>query len=157
VVEFAICGDLHSIRIPAPQRSEFTHALWKHTCCEVFIAACATAYHECNLAPSSQWAFYHFERYRAGMPLDAAALAPSIRTRVSARVFALQACLNLGALLPSYAACELHLGLSAVIESESGSLSYWALRHVTPQPDFHHPQTRTLLIASNGVGAKTCA
>jgi hypothetical protein len=32
------------------------------------------------------------------------------------------------------------LGLSAVIEDESGALSYWALRHVPGKPDFHHPQ-----------------
>jgi hypothetical protein len=32
----------------------------------------------------------------------------------------------------------LRLGLSAVIESCNGSLSYWALRHPAGKPDFHH-------------------
>lgn len=30
------------------------------------------------------------------------------------------------------------LGLSAVIEQSDGALSYWALAHPRPQPDFHH-------------------
>jgi len=29
--------------------------------------------------------------------------------------------------------------LSAVIEEESGTLSYWALRHAPGRADFHHP------------------
>ena len=33
----------------------------------------------------------------------------------------------------------LRLGLCAVIEEESGVLSYWALKHRPGRPDFHHP------------------
>ena len=28
--------------------------------------------------------------------------------------------------------------MSAVIETDDGRLSYWALAHPAPQPDFHH-------------------
>ena len=31
------------------------------------------------------------------------------------------------------------IGLSAVIEEEDGTISYWALRHAPGKPDFHHP------------------
>ena len=41
----------------------------------------------------------------------------------------------------------LRLGLSAVIEDDSGKLSYWALKHPSGKPDFHHPDTFVLEIA----------
>jgi hypothetical protein len=33
---------------------------------------------------------------------------------------------------------SLQLGLSAVIEANDGSRSYWALLHPESRPDFHH-------------------
>jgi len=33
---------------------------------------------------------------------------------------------------------SLRLGLCAVVEDAHGELTYWALRHPTGQPDFHH-------------------
>ncbi len=32
----------------------------------------------------------------------------------------------------------LKLALSAVVEDDSGTLSYWALKHAPGKPDFHH-------------------
>ena len=32
----------------------------------------------------------------------------------------------------------LRLALSAVVEADDGTLSYWALRHPPGRPDFHH-------------------
>ena len=29
--------------------------------------------------------------------------------------------------------------LAAVIEDDSGNVSYWALKHAPTRPDFHHP------------------
>jgi len=33
---------------------------------------------------------------------------------------------------------SIRLGLSAVVESVDGGLSYWAMRHPPGKPDFHH-------------------
>ena len=33
---------------------------------------------------------------------------------------------------------KLRVALSAVIEDESGHISYWALKHAPDKPDFHH-------------------
>jgi hypothetical protein len=41
-------------------------------------------------------------------------------------------------LLPADQAGELLLGPSAVIEAPDGALAYWALRHPSARPDFHH-------------------
>ena len=40
----------------------------------------------------------------------------------------------------------LRLGLCAVIEEENGALSYWALKHPSGRPDFHHPDGFALKI-----------
>jgi hypothetical protein len=41
--------------------------------------------------------------------------------------------------LPGLAEANWFVSLTAVIEAADGTLSYWALRHPAPQPDFHHP------------------
>jgi hypothetical protein len=32
----------------------------------------------------------------------------------------------------------MRVGLTAVVESTDGRLTYWALAHPSPAPDFHH-------------------
>ncbi len=39
---------------------------------------------------------------------------------------------------------SLSIGLSAVVEDESGALSHWALRHPPGKPDFHHREAFAL-------------
>ena len=41
---------------------------------------------------------------------------------------------------------RLSLALSAVIEEEDGTISYWALKHPPGKPDFHHPDAFALEI-----------
>ena len=36
------------------------------------------------------------------------------------------------------------IGLSAIIEEEDGTISYWALAHPPGRPDFHHPDCLAL-------------
>ncbi len=38
------------------------------------------------------------------------------------------------------------LGVSAVVETKEGSLSYWALAHPPGKPDFHHPDSFALTL-----------
>lgn len=118
---------------PLPQEGSATRrdGLWRHTCCEVFIAdAEGPGYREFNFAPAGDWAAYRFGDYRAGM-CELSCRAPHIEARISADEFVLQATLAepgpLGA-----------LGLCCVIEERNGTLSYWALAHPGERPDFHH-------------------
>jgi hypothetical protein len=47
--------------------------------------------------------------------------------------------LDLEALLPTEASdAALQLGVTAVLESVDGAISYWALAHPAPEADFHH-------------------
>ena len=38
------------------------------------------------------------------------------------------------------------LGLSVVIETLDGAISYWALAHPSEKPDFHHPDSFILTL-----------
>ena len=108
--------------------------LWRQTCFEAFLSVRGEeAYREWNFAPSLQWAAYDFTAYREGMvPADVA--EPYLRVEDNLTWFAL------GATVAVPAEGPWQLGLSAVIEEESGAKSFWALAHPDPdKPDFHHP------------------
>jgi hypothetical protein len=139
VFQYLLRGDLSRIRVPAAQQVPPARmdGLWKHTCFEAFIVDPALpGYHEINFSPSRQWAAYRFSGYRAGMsPADVTA-APVIDVRRFDDRLELDATLQLASL---QAAPTLKLALTAVVEDDSGTLSYWALRHAPGKPDFHHP------------------
>jgi hypothetical protein len=133
-VTYVLDGEIERLRIPAPRPPRVAQRLWRHTCCEIFIAARgAPGYREFNLSPSGEWAAYDFIRYREGRLLDDPSLSPAIVVRNGPRF------LKLSANIAAPGAGELVVGLAAVIEEESGALSYWALRHAPGKPDFHHP------------------
>jgi hypothetical protein len=126
---FFLEGEIARLRVPPRRAPRFAQNLWQHTCCEVFVAEKgAAAYREFNLSPSGEWAAYAFVRYRRGGPVDA---EPDIVVRTEERE------LPLSARVPLHERGALDIGLSVVVEDESGALSYWALRHGPGQPDFH--------------------
>ncbi|WP_414899488.1 DOMON-like domain-containing protein [Sphingomonas flavalba] len=132
LVEFAVSGEIAALRLPPPAAPARTDGLWRATCFEAFVAAPAgPGYLEYNLAPSSAWAAYRFDGYRAGMrPADVP--PPSIvATAIPAR-------LTLAARLATSQGGGGRIGLSAVLADRGGSLSYWALAHPPGAPDFHH-------------------
>jgi hypothetical protein len=121
--------------------------LWQTTCFELFLRAPAAAdYLEFNFSPSSQWAAYRFESYRAGrqpMPLSVdpnVYREPERDGRDEGAHFVLEAEIDLSdmPLLP------MGMGISAVIEEKSGRKSWWALVHPPGPPDFHDPSCFTL-------------
>jgi hypothetical protein len=137
-VDFRLEGEIERLRVPPPRPSHFAERLWEHTCFEIFIAREGVAgYREFNFSPSGEWAAYAFTRYREGGPLRG--VRPGIAVRLALPG------LELSASIPMEEG-KLSLGLSAVIEEESGALSYWALRHAPGKPDFHHPQTFAMTI-----------
>ncbi|HEX5802820.1 MAG TPA: DOMON-like domain-containing protein [Azospira sp.] len=134
VVHYELRGDNRQLRLPLPTRPAPADGLWQHTCLELFIAGGnGEAYREFNFAPSGEWASYAFAAYRArdaapprvqpvqDWQFDDGALR--LRIQLSARD------------LP---AGDWRLGIAAVLEDQSGGLSYWALQHPSPRPDFHH-------------------
>ena len=66
-ITYAIEADAARLRVPPPRPPRIAHRLWRHTCCECFIAMEGRPeYHEFNLAPSGEWAAYVFAKYREG-------------------------------------------------------------------------------------------
>ena len=121
---YVVRGDAPRIRVPPARPPAFADGLWRHTCFEVFAAGNA-GYDEFNLSPSGEFAAYRFDGYRSGMTRLGATLpvawrAGELETTVPLRDDARR------------------LALCAVIETQDGALSYWALRHAPGKPDFHH-------------------
>jgi hypothetical protein len=133
-LQYTLRADLARLRIPGPKPASRTDELWRHTCFEAFLHARAgTGYHEVNASPSTEWALYSFDDYRHGMTPANVSTPPAIHVTRSARELVVDVRIDLKVLPPSRA-----LALAAVIEDESGSLSYWALKHPAAKPDFHH-------------------
>lgn len=133
VLCFRLTGNPKELIIPPPSPPTAIDGLWQHTCCEAFIAS-DSEYREFNFSPSGQWAAYRFTAYRHRDTLFQPPLAPRSDFRLLPDGFQLNATIA-RTLLPT--AALLHVGLSAVIESDGGNRSYWALAHRAPAPDFH--------------------
>jgi hypothetical protein len=140
VFQYVLRAEMPRIRVPSPQPPGRSNGLWKHTCFEAFIAVADTpGYYELNFSPSGQWAVYTFSGYRSGMsPTDVSA-PPELDIRRFDDRLELDAPIQMSDLIASKGARTLKLALSAVVEDDSGTLSYWALKHAPGKPDFHHP------------------
>lgn len=133
---YALLGPLAEIEIPQPDVPGRRNNLWEETCFELFLSPeNSGGYWEFNLSPSGHWNVYRFEAYRQGMAEEQAfySLPFSIRREQDALHLSLE--LDLDRILPKVQALE--VGITAVIRSSKGAISYWALTHPGPEPDFH--------------------
>jgi hypothetical protein len=137
VFQYVLRGEMSGVRVPAVQQAAArADGLWKRTCFEAFIVDPATpGYHELNFSPSREWAAYRFSGYREGMSPADVTVPPVIDVRRFDDRLELDATMHLASL---QADRTLKLALTAVVEDDSGTLSYWALRHAPGKPDFHH-------------------
>lgn len=147
-LRYRLAGDSAGLAIPAanpaPERRD---ELWRHTCCEVFLAeGGGPAYWEGNFSPAGDWALYHFTAYRQGMTAPAITRPPAITVSRDPACLQLRAELDLAGLgWPNPEQPEPpRLALAAVVATRAGAPSYWALRHPPGPPDFHHPDSFTL-------------
>ena len=147
---YRLNGDISEIRIPSVSVRRIGTRLWEHTCFEAFIAVQGqSAYHEFNFAPSREWAVYAFLGYRKRGPHVGEMVPPWIAVRSTQNRLELDTLVRLDGLSAIHRRTSLRLGLSAVIEASDG-LSYWALRHPTSKPDFHHADGFALLLEPPG-------
>ncbi|WP_291065529.1 DOMON-like domain-containing protein [Hydrogenophaga sp.] len=160
LLHYRLLGEVSGLRLPAAATPGPADDLWRRCCLEAFVACPGqTAYHEFNFSPSGQWAAYPFDAVRVRAVAQAARPpqpAPELRWQRSADELKLLAWLPGAALPESAPACGLQLGLSAVIETRCGQLSYWALRHPGERPDFHHRGGFVLHVPHNTNGAPAC-
>lgn len=120
--------------------------LWEHTCCEAFVGtADAEPYVEVNLSPSTDWALWAFDGYRAGMraaPSD----PPQMRVLRLGDELRVDAIVPVDALALLLGAPPWMVGLSVVVEHADGGHSYFALAHPGARPDFHARDARTVVV-----------
>lgn len=139
-LQYVLRAEMHRIRVPPATTPARADGLWNHTCFEAFIATSGKpGYYELNFSPSGQWAVYSFDSYRKGMSPVEVGTAPELAVRHDDFSLELDATVRLPELSALQGARTLKLALSGVIEDDSGTLSYWALRHAADKPDFHHP------------------
>jgi hypothetical protein len=134
IARFHVEGDLDGVLWPPFDGSaERSDGLWQHSCFEAFIGPVGEAgYCELNFATSMKWAAYRFDAYRAGMHNIE-------RTKNSGHWIPGEGLAEMNFLLPDLSApSEWRLGVSAVIEANDGTKSYWALAHAPGKPDFHN-------------------
>lgn len=136
-LRYDLSGPLADLRLPeataAPRR---LNDLWQSTCLEAFLALPGDpGYWELNVCPSGDWNLYRLDAYRQGLRPEPAAAAPLLERRALAE--GLELSIRLPLPPPLAAAAALELGITAVIATRDGELSYWALRHPGDQADFH--------------------
>jgi len=148
---FRIAAPVGILQVPPPGTDVEVpvDGLWQHTCCEVFLARMGQpAYREFNFSPSGHWAAYAFSatRQRDVSAEGDLRRRPEIQVNHGPDGFDMRV-----TLLPQHFPSgdqALCVGLSAVLEAASdASCSYWALRHPTAVPDFHHRGAFALCIA----------
>jgi hypothetical protein len=140
-LRYVLTGRTAGILLPPADVPQRTDALWRHTCCEVFVRPLGNrGYYECNFAPSTRWAAYVFDGYRSGRRPAEAIAAPRIVTRTEDGQFAMDVTLA----LPGLDGTGWCIALAVVVEDADGGISYWALAHPPGQPDFHHADGFTL-------------
>jgi hypothetical protein len=148
---YVLRAKMLGVHVPKAKSPGRAGGLWKHTCFEAFVRTPrAAGYYELNFAPSRRWAIYRFDAYREGMSSAELAAAPEIAVRCFDDRLELDATVRLLDLIALQGAPRLQLALSAVVEQENGTLSYWALRHVSGKPDFHDPHGFVLELATQG-------
>jgi hypothetical protein len=136
---YRLSGELASLRLPEPRPPLRTDGLWRHSCFEAFIGhAGAPDYWEYNFSPSGAWATYHFTGYREGMAPLMKGSPPQVAHKIGSDSLELSALIDLSWLAKSPSGVGLRLGLAAVVEDKARVLSYWALKHPSEKPDFHH-------------------
>jgi hypothetical protein len=148
VFHYSLAADMSRVRVSASGVGRQVDALWKHTCFEAFVAAAdAPGYHEFNFAPSRDWAIYRFSAYREGMSRTGTGGAPQISVRRRDGGLELESAVGLEHLADLRDARHLRVAMAAVIEDDTGGLSYWGLCHAPGNPDFHNPNGFTLEVA----------
>lgn len=138
--EFHLRGKLTSLRWPtaSPTTQRRDH-LWQSTCFEFFLAPSLNpqeAYYEVNASPQGDWNAYQLSAYRQDLrPLLSSQVEISSQHSADDQEAHIIVSLTADLLPPPRFA-----SLTAVLQFQDGSLSYWALKHPRSEADFHDKQ-----------------
>ena len=153
-LDYRLRAPRRALAMPPQTNPGRQDGLWRHSCCEAFIALPGeTAYREFNFSPSGAWALYDFTDERVPLPLpevEGQGGAPGVQCERRRHAWRLGARIPADLLPKRSSGAALLLGLAVVVEDRWGDLTYWALAHPCPKPDFHHPGGRVLTWSGPG-------
>ena len=131
---FCIGAPMQQFVIPEAAEPARVDGLWQTTCFEMFLKRPdEEAYREWNFAPSGQWAAYDFTGCREGQGEADIGFAPDIVLQDNLTWW------QVGVTVPVEEG-PWQIGLSAVLEEQDETKSYWAIAHPPGgKPDFHAP------------------
>ena len=138
VLQYSLSGDIESVLLPPPSRlPSRKDELWKATCFEFFLAIKdQPGYWEFNMSPSGDWNAYHMDAYRRiGFREETAIEHLPFEFKKGSDGFFLDVSLDLTSFIRHER--QLQMGIAAIIQTEGGSETYWALAHPAPDADFH--------------------
>ena len=138
-LNYFLAGNIDRLRLPPVAPPGRADGLWKTTCFEAFVCGNGPAYCEFNFSPSGQWAAYGFRSYREGMH-DTATLV-ELRIERRPRMLAAKALVH-----ADFDRSD-RMALTAVVEQDDGTTSYWSLTHPPGPPDFHNQACFALPLA----------
>ena len=148
-LQYELTGEIGALKIPLAQAPYAVDGLWQHTCFEAFIAVSGEErYYEFNFSPSSAWAAYAFSAYR-NRSAWTIKKTPLIRCTQSNESLVMDVLIAAVDLPLKRVDQSFQLGLTAVIETNEGELSYWALQHSDGAADFHQRNNFILSFNSN--------
>lgn len=137
-VRYLLAGNLSAIFLPSPITNPARKdELWQTTCFEFFIAGKnSPRYWEINLSPSGDWNVYVMDVYRqVNMRKESRIEQLKFQVQKDEEGFSLETELDMSPIIPE--ALPIEMGITTVIQSNSGRVSYWALTHSRPEADFH--------------------
>jgi len=140
-ISYALLGPLTEVLIPShadmPARK---NSLWEETCFEFFLGVKnSDQYWEFNLSPAVHWNVYRFKSYRQGMQEEQAFTSFPFSMQKKLNALRLSLKLDLDKIVPTDQ--TLKVAISAIIKLVNGKITYWALAHPGPQPDFHRKES----------------
>jgi hypothetical protein len=137
-LNYHLQGDLAGILFPATVETPVRQfALWEATCLEFFLAPMGQAYYwEFNLSPNGNWQVFHLDDYRQGLRDEAAINHLPFKVQRTSDSLQLMLSIDLTSLIATDTPLE--MSITAVIQTQDGDYSYWALQHTRSEADFHH-------------------
>ena len=134
-----------ALLVPPPGNKVRTDELWRHTCGELFLADRSGRYREFNFSPSGAWASYDFSAYRKRIEILPEVSPPDLDFSLTPGGWKMWIRMLSGNTFGFD-----RIGLTAVIEAADTSLSYWAISHPEPNPDFHDPKGFSIPVTALG-------
>lgn len=136
-ITYTISGEIQIINIQGKEDNLARRDnLWKETCLEIFLNPEGSEhYWEVNLSPSGHWNVYRFDEYRKGMKEESDMNDLPVSVERTDAALLLSAHIDMENLISGEN--PLYVGISSVVKSRKGTISYWALTHPGSEPDFH--------------------